>query len=436
LDLSNKKIAIFGMGKSGVSALRLLHREKAQVYAVSLGDPRTWHLPVKDFIEGKFCFSQDCAQAPGIFAKCDLIILSPGIPSTHPCLRLAKGKVPIWSEIELGFHFCPIPIVAITGTNGKTTTVTLLGELLKSAGKKPFVGGNIGKPLCDLPFEKEDYDLAVLEVSSFQMEKIESFKPHVAAILNVTQNHGERYVSFEDYLQAKQNIARNQTKEDYLLIPKHDRALVHWAHSFSSNVVEVDPKKIPEMAENWDLTQFRLPGAHNLLNLFFCYKILQALGVEISRPEAVLSRFSGVEFRLQLENSPFPFKVYNDAKSTNYDSTLTAINALSDKKEDIYLILGGQKRGVGDSILPHILKMKKPIKKIFLIGETTPMLAHELKGHIPFEESMTLKHAVESVKKDKGFKGILLFSPGFPSFDQYPNYIARGKAMRELLCQI
>lgn len=421
------------MGKSGISALRLLNREGAKVFAVSKGDPGAWYPKITDLITRENCYEENDPHVPKIFSGCDLIILSPGIPPTNSCLKEALGNIPIWSEIELGFHFSKVPVIALTGTNGKTTTVSLLGELLSSAGYKVFVGGNIGIPFCDISFHQEKYDFAVLEISSFQLEQIESFKPHVAVILNITQNHGERYETFNDYRVAKENIARNLTKEDFLIIPSNDKQLVMWARSLPTKIIEVDEGSTDEMESYWDLSKFQLIGAHNILNLYFCFEILKSLGISPSDCSGGMENFRGVDYRLQKEKTNLPFEVYNDAKSTNYDATLTAIKSLSEKNLPIFLILGGQKRGIGDSLDPHIFELKKHVKKVFLIGQTSEILAQELKNEIPFEVSVTLDKAIDQVKSDKNFKGILLFSPGFPSFDQFENYVARGKSFSSLI---
>lgn len=433
MKLQDKKVAVYGIGKSGISALRLLFREGAKLFVVSKGNPDSWHPQVSKFIAREDCFSEDDPKALKIFSQCELIILSPGIPPTNSCLKEALGSVPIWSEIELGFHFSKIPVIALTGTNGKTTTVSLLGELISSAGYKVFVGGNIGIPYCDISFHHEKYDFAVLEISSFQLEQIESFKPHIAVILNITQNHGERYETFNDYRVAKENIARNLTQEDFFIVPSSDQLLVKYAKSLPSKAVEVEENSLKEMEAFWDLSSFQLIGSHNLLNLYFCFKILKVLGISPSDAKLGMENFKGVDFRLQKEDTKLPFAVFNDAKSTNYDATFTAIKSLGEKKLPIYLILGGQKRGGGDSLIPYIPQLKKTVKKIFLIGQTTEMLANEIKNDIPLEKALTLEKAIELVKSDRDFKGILLFSPGFPSFDQFENYVARGKAFSALI---
>jgi UDP-N-acetylmuramoylalanine--D-glutamate ligase len=433
LKLSGKKVAVYGMGKSGISALRLLSREGANIFAVSKGNPKEWYHIIQKYVKAENCFDENDPRAVKIFGKSDLIIISPGIPTTNPCLKEAINTVPIWSELELGFHFSNVPVIAITGTNGKTTTVSLLGELLKSAGFKIFVGGNIGIPYCDISFHKENYDFAVLEISSFQLEQIESFRPKVAAILNITQNHGERYLTFKEYREAKENIARNLTDEDFLLIPTTDGLLVNWVRSLPVKEIEVDLNDFSEMKSSWDLSKFQLIGKHNLFNLYFCFKILKVLGINPKTAKAGMENFRGVDFRLQKEDCDLPFEIFNDAKSTNYDATLTALNSLSEKKAQIYLILGGQKRGIGDELGDILSELKKYVAKIFLIGETTEMLAKELANQIPIEKSFSIEKALEQVKKDKDFKGILLFSPAFPSFDQFENYVARGKAFSSLV---
>lgn len=396
------------MGVSGLSALKLLHREGADITVVNRGEVKTWNHLDEILKYTNKCIPQDIAKET--FDSSELIILSPGIPKNHNLLK--ETKAPIWSEIELGFRYADAPIIAITGTNGKTTTVTLLGEILKSMGYSTFVGGNIGVPLCD--FKKADF--IVLEVSSFQMETIEKFKPNLAVILNVTQNHGERYEHFNDYLQAKLNIAKNISKENFLYTNEVP---------YDGPGIKID---LDDIKMDWDLSKFKIPGTHNIKNLFVIYEILKKLNLDLKEAEKALPNLTGVPFRMEYIKSGH-HRVFNDAKSTNWDATITAVNSIND--ENIYLIIGGQKRGHGDSILPHLDEIKKKVSKVYLIGETTDDLAAEINDDDFALKCYELKDALIEAKKEN--KGALIFSPAFPSFDQFKNYMDRGESFSKLV---
>ena len=434
MEIKNKFIGVFGMGKSGLAALEFLHKNGAKVLAVNKGDPKNWEAreKIRRISDSIICLEQ--SKAESLLAECSLVILSPGIPRHHKTLSLALNKkIPIWSEVELASHFVNIPILAVTGTNGKTTVVSLIQEILHRANIPSFVGGNIGVPFCRLLLDKPDVKLVVLELSSFQLESIESFHPHIGVILNIFPHHGERYENFSDYKKAKLHIAKNMNSTDVLILPEDISLPKHYRASryFFKSPPDLEFKKL---LAKFNLNHFKLTGEHNLLNLYIAIKSLEFFVGDLAKIkkgiQSTIDHFSGVPHRLEKLDCPYPFTVFNDAKNSNWEGVLCAIDSIN--KKPLYLILGGKKRGQGDSIIPYMDYFKRKVDKILLIGETTELLAQELEGNIDYIACYTLNKAVERIKKWK-LNGVLLFSPAFPSYDQYCNYQERGDAFVDML---
>lgn len=438
MNLKGKKVSIFGMGRSGISALKLLNREGALVTAINQGKPDKWidYPQIKEIIGSDNCVEESCASQ--VFSQSDLIILSPGIPCQHPILLEAiREGVPVWSEIELGYRFCHTPIIAVTGTNGKTTTVSMIGEMLTHSGYSVFVGGNIGIPFCDCFLEKRPLDYIVLELSSFQLESIVNFRPNIALILNIFPNHGERYKNIESYGKAKFNISKNMTSEDHIIIPQEYHLLNEWGKQQKAEVhalVSTDYQTIKsKLSCKYDLGNFKLQGGHNLANLNFAITSMEILNIQGEGVQFTIDNFSGIPHRLQYVDCQAPFIPLNDAKSTNWDATLTAIKSIDKQDKKLFLILGGKKRGKNDSLTPYIKTIKEKVDTILLIGETTDFLADELDNTLPFHKCYSLENVLSLVKKMQ-FEGLLLLSPAFPSYDQFKNFEKRGEKFIELLC--
>ncbi len=420
------------MGKSGKSALALAKKLKFEVYAVNKGPVDSWFKSEgpHDLTDPCSCFSEDdFAQH---FHKMDEIVISPGIPTTHPALSQAVAKgVPIISEIEFAYReTSDVPVIAITGTNGKTTTTTMIAEALKKAGKKVFCGGNIGVPYCDLALSGEKVDYAVIEVSSFQLETIKTFHPKIGLILNVFPNHSERYDDVHDYARAKFRLLQNMTKEDQIILgtenPYLDDIKEHPVQRSSFSKGQL-PK---EFKSNFDFKGARATGEHNEANFFAAHRVLELLGIKdlTALFQDFINEFPGVAHRLEFVLEKDGLKVYNDAKSTNSLATTTAIKAFKDSPGPLYLILGGKLRNETDQLLPDLLAFKGKIKKIFTIGDVTDRLFEELKNDFEVEKANDLKSVF---RKAKGLKGNLVFSPAFPSFDQFKNYVDRGEKFKE-----
>jgi UDP-N-acetylmuramoylalanine--D-glutamate ligase len=425
------QVAIFGMGKSGKAALKLAKKLKQDFYVVNRGNPQDWWESegLGGICDTCSCFSEEDFAAH--FHKMDEIVLSPGIPLTHPALAKAVEKgVSIISEIEYAYRYTKdIPVIAITGTNGKTTTTTMIAEALTKAGKKVFCGGNIGVPYCDLAVSEEKVDFAVIEVSSFQLETIKEFHPQIGLILNVFPNHSERYDEVHEYAKAKFRMINNMTGNDHLILGTENPYL---------NDIENHPAQktfftkgaLPEVFKNkFDFTHARARGEHNEANFFAAYEVLKVLGIsDLDKTfQAFINEFKGVAHRLEYVLSHDGLTIYNDAKSTNSLATTTAVRAFQDSNEPLYLILGGKLRNESDKLLPDLLPFKNQITKIFTIGDVTERLYQELGNDFEVIKANDLKNVFEMTK---GLKGNLVFSPAFPSFDQFKNYIDRGEKFK------
>jgi UDP-N-acetylmuramoylalanine--D-glutamate ligase len=436
-----QRAAVFGMGKSGVAAATLLQSLGVETHVVNEGEPEVWGKPLEGKIAKSFWHKQQ--EGSEIFGQVDLIVISPGIPATHDELKLAvQKKIRIISEIELAFWFCQkTPVIAITGTNGKTTTTTMIYEALKLAGKKVFCGGNIGTPYCEMAMavlRGESFDYAVIEVSSFQLETIETFHPHIALMLNLTLNHSERYTGLVDYGQAKLRILKNATASDHLIVGEESGVWVKWSEAYPSKRHLFSKARLPaDFLARFDFSKGVLVGAHNRANYFCAWKTLSLLNIlQLDQLfQKFIETFPGVEHRLEFVGNFSGLKVYNDAKSTNGEATRTALAAF-EGDEPLYLVVGGKLRNETDKLLPELLGFKNRITKIFTIGMTTERLVRELSGEFKVEAAYDLSGLFTKVREQK-LSGSLVFSPAHPSFDQFKNYGDRGlqfKAMaREIL---
>jgi UDP-N-acetylmuramoylalanine--D-glutamate ligase len=425
------KVAIYGMGKSGKAALKLAKKHKQDFYAVNKGDVRTW-FEAEDL--GELCGTCSCFSETDFaqhFSKMDEIVISPGIPLTHPVLvKAVEKKVPIISEIEYAYRYTKdIPVIAITGTNGKTTTTTMIAEALKKANKNVFCGGNIGVPYCDLAVSEEKVDYAIIEVSSFQLETIQEFHPQIGLILNIFPNHSERYDEVHEYAKAKFNLLKNMTGENHLILGTENPYLDDIKDHPAQRTYFTKGSLPKVFSEQFDFSKSRVTGEHNEANFFAAYEVLRLLNIPNLKNlfQEFINEFAGVAHRLEFVLEKDGLTIYNDAKSTNALATTTAINAFKASSAPLYLILGGKLRNETDKLLPDLLPFKGKIAKIYTIGDVTERLYSELGSDFNVEKGHDLKAVFEKVK---GLKGNLVFSPAFPSFDQFKNYVDRGEKFK------
>lgn len=449
-------MAVYGLGVSGLSALAYLQDIAVSSLLIVDGRPfNSWSDKAKDIVQSlkdkEIAVSpkqQDEADVRELFGEQDLIILSPGIARESKVLEVAIEKnVEVLNELEVGYRILKKSmsngeapkVLALTGTNGKTTCVTFLGEVLKEAGLNTFVGGNIGTPLHEAlrGYDKSPYDIYLFEVSSFQCESMGEFRPQVGGILNLAANHGERYDSVEAYRQAKWLLAKAQTREDVFLVGDG----VNEANfNVDSQVKRVEDIAEATLKDCFDLRELKLVGSHNRWNLGFCWLFLKSACETLNLNEenmktsfqSVLNRFTGVEHRLEFVGEYHNVEVYNDAKSTNWLATLTAIEAVKERELPVTLIIGGQLRGNNDEP-PEEIQASLNSLKVLTIGESGSFLKSK---NYDFEYLESLENLIDKFFSENSTnkeKQLLLFSPAFPSFDQFKNYVARGKSFKELI---
>lgn len=400
------KTVVYGLGISAISVLRKLKDFSDDVYVVNRGHVDLWSQDVLDISKEFKCLNEE--DSLETFSLCDRIILSPGIPRDIKWLQNVDSTK-IIGEIEFAYMNSDVPVIAVTGSNGKTTTTTMIHEALKLYGKNVFVGGNIGIPYSDII--GNNYDYAVIEVSSFQLESIQRFKPIISVITNLTPNHMERYNSFEEYKSAKYNVYKNQ-----------DSGL-HLAQSNTFNNPNVEFIKIDKIT-SFSFDKSQVMGEHNLYNFFCANEICKYLCSDYNFEifQKFIDTFKSPKFRLEFIKQVDNFKFYNDSKSTNIESTLKAVESFS---EDVILILGGKLRS--NSVEEFKILKKYKFKNVFVYGEARELLVTILDAEVCQD-----LQSVFTKLKELG-SGNVIFSPGFPSFDLYKNFEQRGIHFNELV---
>jgi UDP-N-acetylmuramoylalanine--D-glutamate ligase len=381
---------------------------------------------------------------PELFAEADLIIPSPGVPANLPELARARdADITVWSEIELAWRFLHGRLFAVTGSNGKTTTVSLLGHILQHAEMPALVGGNIGQPLISLVDRSCDSTVTVAEVSTFQLELIEAFRPDVAILLNITPDHLDRHGSFEEYARLKRQIFANQLEQDEAVMNADDQEVsksapkipcVSWfsrqgrvergAYIHAGEIVLRDGgKELPVMP----VDEVPLPGAHNLENTLAASFTAHLAGVS---PEVIaigIRGFTAVEHRLEFVTEIGGVRFYNDSKATNVDAALKALESFS---QPVYIILGGKDKGGDFSLLREPLR--RHARRALLIGEAAEKIAVQIAGAVPVELVGTLAGAVAAAWGSAGPGEIILLAPACASFDQFQNFEHRGRVFKQL----
>ncbi|HVZ84227.1 MAG TPA: UDP-N-acetylmuramoyl-L-alanine--D-glutamate ligase [Terracidiphilus sp.] len=447
MELKGKKVLVVGLGKSGLAAALFLRRQGAQV---TVSDVRSAEALAKDIpalLEEGINVE---AGGHGLltFRRQDLIVVSPGVPLDTPELVQTRnfGR-PIIGELELAAHFLQGRILAITGSNGKTTTTTLVGEILEKAGLLALVGGNIGVPVIDLVAESTPDTWSVLEVSSFQLESTEQFHPQIAVILNITPDHLDRHGTFENYALAKERIFAAQTPEDAVVLNADNvRAAAAAPHAPSRVFWFSLDRTVPRGAwveEGWvvfrmekggpaekvlPLHSIPLKGEHNVENVLAAVCAARLAGAPVEAIRSAIEGFKAVEHRLEFVATINGVDYYNDSKATNVDATAKAVAAFSG---GIHLILGGKDKNSDYRQLSDLLRQR--VRAVYTIGSAAAKIEGHLRGIVSLHSCETLDRAVSAAASAARPGDIVLLAPACSSFDQFESYEHRGRVFKQLV---
>jgi UDP-N-acetylmuramoylalanine--D-glutamate ligase len=444
MELNGKRALVVGLGKSGVASALFMkaHGARVTVSDTKSGDELRNEIPV---LLDHGITVETGGHGDRTFRGQDLIVVSPGVPVDAPPLVQARslGETVI-GEIELAARFLPGPIVAITGSNGKTTTTTLVGEIMTAAGVPTLVGGIIGTPAISLAERAKPETVVVLEISSFQLETIQTFRPKIAVVLNVTPDHLDRHRTFEIYTDAKARIFENQQGGDFAVLNADDptcvamgartRAQVFWfsrqkevqqgAWVRDGNIVFRDSNGQHEILQ---VSEIPLKGAHNLENVLaaVCSGVL--MGCAPEKVRQAVHDFKAVEHRLEFVATVAGVDYYNDSKATNVDATIKALESFP---ANIHLILGGKDKGSDYTVLNDLIRQR--VKGVYTIGAAAAKIESQVKG-AEIVHAETLENAIRKVHATAQPGDVVLLAPACASFDQFKNYEHRGKVFKEIV---
>jgi UDP-N-acetylmuramoylalanine--D-glutamate ligase len=453
MKIDGKKALVLGAGKSGVEAAKFLAARGAVVALHDKKEVESWSETARS-LKASHNVGLISGDLPSwLLDQIDLVVISPGVPTnTIPARYVDRKDGEVIGEVELAYRFLKGRVVGITGSNGKTTTTALIGELLSKAGIETQVGGNIGTPLLSLTETSSDDGWTVVEMSSFQLETIKDFRPHVGICLNVTPNHLDRYESFHDYVLAKHRIFMNQTAEDVAILNADDEITASWVNGLKANVVRFSVKR--ELEDGLFLRgnelvcraggkdkvlttreDIFLRGQHNVENVLAAFAAGLACGASPESMRETVKNFKGVEHRLEFVVEIDGVKFYNDSKATSVDATSKALEALSGGEGKTVLILGG--RGKNAPYAPLIGLIESSVRSLILIGEDADNIESQLAGHAEIIRAHSIDEAAA-----KGFDvakrgDSVLLAPACASFDMFKSYEERGTMFKAavIACQ-
>ena len=442
MELQGKKFLLLGLARTGKACARFLVKRGA---TVSVSDLRSGAELKEEMSEltglalSYFLGGEDRRALAGV----DCVIPSPGVPADNPLLRDAVARrIAVLSEIEIAYRFLPAPLVAITGTNGKSTTTSLVGEMLKAGGKKVFIGGNIGAPL--IGFVCGEWEWGVVEISSFQLEWVEQFRPRIAALLNLSEDHLDRYPDFAAYCQAKERVFAAQRQDDIAILNRDDPLVWALRGHLTARVVSFGFGEVTDgvyvlndtivwrdgssMEEKFPLGGVKIQGVHNVENMMAAIAVAKAVGVCQAAIQRALEQFPGLEHRLEFVRERNGVRFYNDSKGTNVGAVMKSLASFS---APVLLLAGGVDKGGSYDILRDAVKQK--VRRLILFGAARQIIANAL-GDLT--ETVVVDDLAAAVRDAAGHAqpgDVVLFSPACSSFDMFRNYAERGKAFRSLV---
>ena len=452
-DLKGKRVLIVGFACTGLSIVRFL-KKKGAIVTVTDSKPIGQLKGIQEVMgdparRGEGIRVEAGGHPKEIFMDADLIVMSPGVPMTiEPVNEARKAGIDIMSEIELAYSFIDAPIIAVTGTNGKTTTTALLGRVLRDAGKSLFVGGNIGTPLIEYAMGDESYDYAVAEVSSFQLEGIRRFRPFISVLLNITEDHMDRYRDFKEYAEAKFNIFRNQGEGDIAVVNIDDPAIREWIKDngagFKARVIPFSSRKMLSRgvyftgkeivySKNgssavYPTAEFKLKGIHNIENIMAVIAVAKECGIDDNNILNSVNNFSALPHRVEFVRELDGVLYYDDSKGTNIGALQ---KSLAGFEPPIILIAGGKDKGGDYKVLRDLVKEK--VKLLILIGEARDKMKSALGGCTETLIASSMEDAVREAYENAEKGDIVLLSPACSSFDMFRDYKERGDVFRRLV---
>ena len=428
MDLKGKKVTVVGLGRSGMAACNLLLGKGAKVSVTDCLDNQKIRENIRALKDKKNIINLELGRhTEDLIKGQDLVVTSPGVPlHSLPIFCARKRGIPVIGEIELAFAFCPCPIIAITGTNGKTTVATLAGQIFKDAGRKCVVCGNIGNPFSAEVNHISDEYVVILEVSSFQLETIVKFKPKVAVVLNLSIDHLDRYTNFNEYLKMKCRIFSNQTKEDWAVLNGADPHKNNLAAKTKTRVLYFGIRKYKHYttcSKNQDSNNY---PQHFNNNHFAALTISSLFGIAEDVAINTCRHFPGIEHRMEKVTEIRQVKFINDSKATNVHSTLWALDVIN---RPIVLIAGGRDKGSDFTALRE--KIKNKVRAMVLLGEAKEKIKEAFQDLVLTKEASTLSQAAEAAFYLARPGDCVLLSPMCASFDMFSDYAERGRTFKQ-----
>jgi UDP-N-acetylmuramoylalanine--D-glutamate ligase len=447
MELNGKRVLVVGLGRSGVASALFLKSQGARVTVSDVKSPEQLREEIPVLLDCGIAVETG-GHGERTFQNQDLIVVSPGVPVDAEPITQARGLgQPVIGEIQLAAEFLKGAIIAITGSNGKTTTTTLIGEILAAGGLKTLVGGNIGTPAISLVTRSAADTVTVLEVSSFQLETIRSFRPKIGIVLNVTPDHLDRHRTFAAYVDAKARLFENQQPEDFAVLNSDDPTCVDLAVRTQAQVFWFSRKREVEQGafvhkgavlfrragaqqEVMLASEIPLKGSHNLENVLAAVCAGALMGCEGAIGDTIRN-FKAVEHRLEYVATVHGVEYYNDSKATNVDATIKALESFPG---NIHLILGGKDKGSDYTVLNDLLRQR--VKCVYTIGAAAEKIQSQIKGATSIVHSGTLDAAVKQAAASARPGDVVLLAPACASFDQFQNYEHRGRVFKELVLSL